>query len=101
LTGIRLRRKKMLTKRVTLFVLALALLATFATPASAQAPKSGRPITLSVETHTEDGYAVKVYVDPFAKLKEQHPDKFTFSDVVVVDNGRAQVIRDPIFVVGF
>ena len=91
----------MFTKRVTVFVLALALLAAFATPASAKALQLEQPISLSVETHTEDGYAVKVYLDPFTQLKERFPDKFTWSDVVVVDNGKAQVTHDPIFVVGF
>jgi|GEM_PF-2975144 len=91
----------MLTRRVVLVVLALALLATFATPASAKAPEPNRPITLSVDTQTEDGYAVKIYVDPFEQLRTKFPDKFQSYDVVVVDNGRAQVILDPIFVVGF
>lgn len=85
----------MLTRRVAVFVLALVLLAAFATPASA-----ARPITLSVETHTEDGYAVKIYIDPFANLRDRLGDDFESVDVVVVDNGKAQVIRDPIFVVG-
>ena len=91
----------MLTKRVALFVLALALLATFATPASAKALSLEQPISLSVGTHTEDGYAVKVFVDPFTQLRERQPDKFEWRDVVVVDNDKAQVTHDPIFVVGF
>lgn len=55
-------------------------------------------LELTITTHTDDGYSVILRVDPLKMLRlKTGKETFWFTPV---DNGKAKVSVDPIFVVG-